>query len=121
MRGGDLGTEWIVDAAGCLPERLADLSVVRALLERVVADLELRPIAEPCWHKFSEGGAGVSGAYLLRESHLTVHTFPERGAAAINLYCCRARPEWPWRAQLGARLGAREVTVEKRRRGIDLP
>ena len=31
---------------------------------------------------------------LLSESHLSGHTFPETGFAAINLYCCRPREAW---------------------------
>jgi len=32
---------------------------------------------------------GVTGLLLLTESHLACDTFPERGFASFNLYCCR--------------------------------
>lgn len=38
-------------------------------------------------HKFGDGG-GVSGAAILSESHITVHTWPERGYAAFDAFMC---------------------------------
>jgi S-adenosylmethionine decarboxylase len=63
------------------------------------------------------GAGGVTALYLLSESHLAVHTFPETSAATLNAYCCRARTPAPWRALLGELLGARDVTVTEHQRG----
>lgn len=104
------GTEWLVDAAGCRADALADVEQLRALFGRIVAELQLRVVGEPHWHKFPAPG-GVTGLVLLSESHLTCHTYPEYGFATFNLYCCRARPAWPWAERLGELLGARQVTV----------
>jgi S-adenosylmethionine decarboxylase proenzyme len=38
-------------------------------------------------HAFSPIGATV--LYLLSESHISVHTFPERGYVAVDIYTCR--------------------------------
>jgi len=62
-------------------------------------------------------GAGLTGMYLLAESHLTCHTYPEHGVATFNLHCCRARPRWGWEAALRQALGATTVTVRELRRG----
>lgn len=110
------GTEWIVDASGCDPAALRDLGRVQALLERVLHELDLRTVGEPRWHAF-EGEGGVTGMYLLAESHLTVHTYPEWGLATFNLYCCRPRDPWPWEAELGGALGASSVSVRAVPRG----
>lgn len=123
----NVGTEHLVDARGCRPDVLRDLAALRALLERVIARLELRVVGEPSWHKFPapEGapaeerplGGGVTGLYLLTESHLSVHTYPEFGTATLNLYCCRPRAEFPWAAELAAALGATGVSVRVVTRG----
>lgn len=39
-------------------------------------------------HKFSSGGEGVTGIFLLSESHLSYHTYPERGYISIDVYTC---------------------------------
>src|SRR5262245_12823152 len=93
------GVEWVVDAFGCDPDRL------RGLCEEVLARLDLRPVGPPLWHAFP-GPGGVTGLYLLAESHLAVHTFPEHGLATLNLYCCRPRPPWPWADRLRDALAA---------------
>src|ERR1700712_2900429 len=38
-------------------------------------------------HTFSEGG-GVSGVAVLAESHISVHTWPEKGYAAFDVFMC---------------------------------
>jgi S-adenosylmethionine decarboxylase len=105
-----LGTEWVVDAAGCDRATLTDLSRMRAVFNRVIADLDLHVLGEIVWHRFSPLG-GVSGLALLSESHLACHTFPEFRAATFNLYCCRNRAAWPWEQVLMEMLGATSVTV----------
>lgn len=110
------GTEWIVDASGCDPAALRDLARVRALLERVLRELDLRTVGEPRWHAF-EGEGGVTGMYLLAESHLTAHTYPEWGLATFNLYCCRPRAPWAWEQAVRSELGAAWVSVRTVSRG----
>lgn len=100
----------MIDAAGCRAEALRDLENLRAVFQRVIAELDLQLVGDPAWRKFPPPG-GVTGLALLTESHLTCHTYPEYGVATFNLYCCRARPTWPWRERLSELLGAQEVHV----------
>lgn len=111
-----VGTEWLIDAENCDPERLRDLERIRGIFGRVVADLGLKTIGEPTWHKF-QGEGGVTGLVMLTESHLACHTYPEHGIATFNLYCCRTRPEWNWEENLKNILGAETVNIQKVVRG----
>ncbi|ABD80483.1 adenosylmethionine decarboxylase [Saccharophagus degradans] len=44
-------------------------------------------------HKFTQGG-GVTGVALLAESHISVHTWPERDYAAFDVFMCGdAKPQ----------------------------
>ena len=110
-----VGTEWLIEATGCEPERLRDESLLRSLFDRVVSDLGLKVI-DSVWHTFP-GEAGVTGLIALTESHLACHTYPEHGSATFNLYCCRTRPEWDWQTNLKESLGAANVAVAKIERG----
>jgi S-adenosylmethionine decarboxylase len=109
------GIEWLVDAHDCVPARLRDRAAVLGLLDRIVAAMELHVVSTAV-HVFP-GAGGVTALYLLAESHLTIHTFPETGAATLNAYCCRPRAAAPWRALFGELLGAREVTATEHARG----
>jgi S-adenosylmethionine decarboxylase len=106
----NVGTEWLVDAEGCSPELICRLETLRRLCDEVVRDLDLRVVGEPMWHQFPQPG-GVTGLYLLTESHLACHTFPERGIATFNLYCCRPRPAFDWDERLRLLLCATRVSV----------
>lgn len=110
------GSAWLVDAFGCDPERLRCTALLEDLFRRVVDDLGLHPLGPTRWHAFPDPG-GVTGFLLLSESHLSVHTFPERGFAAIDLYCCRPRPVWDFPRELATRLHASRVTVREVARG----
>lgn len=106
----EIGAEWLVDASGCSSDALTDPAILRALFDAVIADLDLHPVAEPQFHVFPAPG-GITGFVILAESHLACHTYPEHGVITINLYCCRPRPEWPWRARLRELLGATDVEI----------
>lgn len=115
------GEEWIVEALGCDPARLADPAALQALFAAIVHALSLHPVGQAQWHQFpapqatadGDGGVsgGVTGLLMLSESHLTIHTFPEHASACLNLFCCTPRPVWDWEVQLRARLGARQTRV----------
>jgi S-adenosylmethionine decarboxylase len=104
------GIEWIVEAHGCSPASLANLPLLRALFQRIITDLKLRPVGETQWHQFPQTG-GVTGLCLLAESHLTCHTFPEFGSICLNLFCCVPRTEWDFEGVLKQMLAADSVTV----------
>lgn len=106
----EIGSEWLVEAGGCDENALRDVAKLDALFSLVIGELGLSPLYAPSWHVFP-GPGGVTGFVMLTESHLSCHTYPEHGIAAINLYCCRPRPDWPWEERLAALLGAREVRV----------
>ncbi|MFN8062623.1 MAG: S-adenosylmethionine decarboxylase [Vicinamibacterales bacterium] len=106
------GVEWIVEASGCSPVALADRSALDRLFAGIVEAARLTPVAGPLWHAFPATG-GLSGLVVLAESHLTCHTFPEHGSLCLNVFCCRARPEWPLREILRLTVGAEHVRVRR--------
>jgi len=69
-------------------------------------------------HKFSP--QGVSGVAVLAESHISVHTWPEIGYGAFDVFMCGDAQ--PWRAVeiLRAAFNAREVRVSELLRGDGL-
>ena len=111
------GSEWIIDAAGCAPELLAGTGAMQTVCDVIIERAQLHVVGEPVWHQF-DGPGGVTGLYLLSESHLTCHTFPEFGLAAFNLYCCRRRQTCDWESLLQEHLHATRVSTREVVRGL---
>jgi S-adenosylmethionine decarboxylase len=111
-----VGTEWLIEAFDCEAKTLRDIAALQTVFSQIVADLGLKIVGEPLWHKFG-GEGGVTGLVMLTESHLACHTYPEYRTATFNLYCCRTRPEWNWKANLTKMLNAKQVEITKIKRG----
>jgi S-adenosylmethionine decarboxylase len=112
-----VGTEWIIDAEGCDAGLLRDVELLREILERVIAELDLKVVGEMMWHRFPFPH-GVTGVAMLSESHLACHTYPEYEIATFNLYCCRERPRWNWEEVLSETLKAKNVSVRMIERAV---
>ncbi|MFN9720952.1 MAG: S-adenosylmethionine decarboxylase family protein [Planctomycetota bacterium] len=110
------GTEWVVDARGCMAERLCCRERLQDFFNLVIRELSLKVVGDPHWHQFAAPG-GLTGLYLLTESHLAAHTFPEHCLMTLNLYCCRPRREFDWTAAMESYFGATDVRVIRIARG----
>jgi S-adenosylmethionine decarboxylase len=106
------GCEWVVEAHGCDEAALRDVSLLASLFESIIGDMGLHLVQEPAWHRFPQPG-GITGMALLSESHLACHTFPEYRSICLNLFCCRARPDWDFESALRQSLGAETVQVRR--------
>ena len=117
--------EWLVDISGVDAAALASAERVRALCDDVVASFRLTLLAPPLAHVFpgrAPEGGGVTALYLLSESHLAVHTWPERGGALLSLGTCRPGvPErFSWLEVVRAHLPGAAVAVQRVERSIAL-
>jgi S-adenosylmethionine decarboxylase len=68
-------------------------------------------------HKFSPNG-GVSGVAVLSESHISVHTWPEKGFAAFDVFMCGAAEPLKTIPVLEAAFKPTRVVVGEHRRGV---
>jgi spermidine synthase/S-adenosylmethionine decarboxylase len=73
----------------CEPSLLLRVSDLRALCLSACGDPGLTVVAE-AFHGFGTAAApaGATGAVVLAESHLAVHTWPELGSVTVDLYVC---------------------------------
>jgi S-adenosylmethionine decarboxylase proenzyme, Bacillus form len=69
-------------------------------------------------HKFSP--QGVSGVAVLAESHISVHTWPEIGYGAFDVFMCGDAEPWKAVEILRAAFSAEEVRVRELLRGDGL-
>ncbi len=80
-----LGIHLLLDIAGVPFERLDDPALIKRLLAATIARMGATLLGV---HVHRLAPQGVSGVAVIAESHLTIHTWPERGEAAIDLFTC---------------------------------
>jgi len=80
-----LGQQLIVELYGCDRTLLDDPS----RLEQILTESIRRSggtIIRPCFHQFSPHG--VTGVVVIAESHVSIHTWPEFGYCALDVFTC---------------------------------
>ena len=109
------GIEWFLEIFGCPEESLRSRETLASLFREIVAVMRLHPVGEPVWHQFPKT-RGITGFWILQESHLAIHSFPEFGSACLNVFCCSKRRPIKWGAAVSRVLGAKETRVREYRR-----
>lgn len=86
------GIHLLADLAGIAPHLLADANAIDRLLRAAALAAGAR-ILHGHFHAFGPG-MGITGVLLLAESHISIHTWPEHGFAAADIFMCgHARPQ----------------------------
>lgn len=115
MENNTLGHQLMVEYHGCAPELLNDVEHVRRSMVQAAKATGATVVGE-LFHHFSPHG--VSGVVVIAESHLAIHTWPEYGYAAVDLFTCGDSID-PYRgfAVLKGALDAERSDIEEIYRG----
>jgi S-adenosylmethionine decarboxylase proenzyme len=110
-----LGRHLVADFHGCRAD-LNDPQLVMEALERA-CEIAGATIVDRRGHHFSP--YGVTAVVVIAESHLAVHTWPEYGYAAVDLFTCGTTVD-TWKAfdYVKEAFGAARVEVTELERGI---
>lgn len=110
-----LGTHILVEFYGCSKVVLDDPFVIEKEMIKA-AELIDAIVVSSSSHTFSP--YGVSAVVIIAESHLTMHTWPEHGYAAVDLFfCTKAIEPWVAMAHLEKILEAKNSTSIELKRG----
>ena len=71
-------------------DKISFTSPIIELFDIIVEKLNLN-VVDKAVYQFTP--IGVTAVYVLAESHLSIHTFPEENAASMDLFTCGKRPE----------------------------
>jgi S-adenosylmethionine decarboxylase len=112
-----LGTHIVCELSGCDPAMLTDVDAVADMMVQAAREANATAI-ERAFHRFQP--QGVSGVVVIQESHLSIHTWPETGYAAMDFYTCGEHTN-PWAAcEYAAKaLVAKVMTTTEVKRGIE--
>jgi S-adenosylmethionine decarboxylase len=111
-----VGRHLIAELFNCDKQILTDVNKIREIFIQAVKEANMRVVAAH-FHRFKP--YGVSGMVIVAESHLSIHTWPEHGYAAIDIYVCGDEAD-PWKAYkiIVEELKAKQITALELKRGI---
>ncbi len=119
-----LGQHLILDGYGCNLKRLIDQSFIWHFLDTCPLEIKMTKVSIP--HVFemrtkAEDAWGYSGFVLLAESHIFIHTFPDRGSLNLDIFSCK-----PFDKKKAIEYAVSLFSIKKKRvkqfdRGIEFP
>lgn len=111
-----LGRHLIVEVFGVNPKLLDDEEKLKEILIQSALEAGGK-ICGVLFHKFEP--QGVTGLVLIAESHISIHTWPEHGYAAMDIFTCGSNVN-PWKAfhYSVQELKPRNVNVVEVKRGL---
>ena len=80
-----LGNHVLIEMRDCNPTLLNDLNYIRQAMLTAASDVGATVVGES-FHRFSP--QGVTGILAIAESHISIHTWPEYGYAAADIFTC---------------------------------
>jgi S-adenosylmethionine decarboxylase len=83
----------MVDGYNASYEKLASVEAITNFLDMLPSEIEMTKIMPPYVFKYDGGDKpedwGVSGFVIIAESHISIHTFPEKGYFSIDIFSCK--------------------------------
>lgn len=111
-----LGRHILVELHDCDREALNDIDLIREAMLKAAVDCGAVIMGES-FHRFSP--QGVSGVVVIAESHISIHTWPEYGYAAADVFTCgtSVNPEIAANVLI-EKLGSKNHTLTEIQRGV---
>jgi len=111
-----LGRHLLVELHDCNREALNDLDLIRDVMVKAAIDCGAVVLGNS-FHRFSP--QGVSGVVVIAESHISIHTWPEYGYAAVDVFTCgtSVNPEIAAEVLID-RLGSKNHSLTEVPRGV---
>ncbi|HUV31858.1 MAG TPA: adenosylmethionine decarboxylase [Acidobacteriota bacterium] len=111
-----LGRHLIVEYSECDRAVLDDEHLIEEYMNEAVRQSGATAVGS-VFHRYSP--QGVSGVVVIAESHISVHTWPEYGYAAVDFFTCGDSVD-PYKAHEYIRemLGSKHPAVSELKRGI---
>ncbi|MCS7140423.1 MAG: adenosylmethionine decarboxylase [Candidatus Nezhaarchaeota archaeon] len=90
----ELGRHIIIELYSCPPNLINDEAFIKNVMIEAVK-VANGNVCGAFFHKFNP--QGLTGVVIISESHISIHTWPEYGYAAVDVFTCGERMD-PWKA-----------------------
>jgi len=112
-----LGRHFILELMGCDFEILDNYNKINNILEEFCINLDLAKIGQ-LHHKFQP--QGVTIVIGITESHISIHTWPEFGYAALDIFTCNMEKDFETQIfDLINKMKCKEYNLKVLSRGIN--
>lgn len=114
----------MIDCYGCNKEKLSDMDLIFDTLNKFPDQIGMTKIMPPYVFKYQgtvPEDYGISGVVLIAESHITIHTFPEKMHAFIDIFSCKDFDTAPATAYMIDLFEASNYDVQLSSRGMEFP
>jgi S-adenosylmethionine decarboxylase len=118
------GPHLMLDGYGCDKARLQDLNLVYRILDELPTQIGMTKIMPPYVFKYSglrPEDWGLSGFVLIAESHISIHTFPEKNFVSVDIFSCKPFDSEFAAAKLKQAFGMEKVECTVLDRGTEFP
>jgi len=111
-----LGIHLLIEFWSCNRQKIDNLDYLEKIMTQA-AEVAGATVLKTAFQDFNP--QGVSGVVVIAESHLTIHTWPEHGYAAVDIFTCGSTVS-PWKAAgfLKQELEAEGIEIRDFQRGI---
>ncbi len=115
-----LGNHLLVELYSCDTDIINDKDRVEKILNKA-ADISGATVVKSVFHRFNPHG--VSGVIVIAESHFSIHTWPEFGYCALDIFTCGDKIDnYKALAYLKKEFKTKNISVVESKRGIlDMP
>ncbi len=118
------GQHLMMDGYGCDQSILMDLDRIYDFLSRYPGEINMTKIMPPYVFKYSglvPEDWGISGFVLIAESHISVHTFPEKLYLSLDIFSCKAFDTDAAIAHIKKIFDIKKVEIKLLDRGLEFP
>ncbi len=87
------GPHLMLEANGCNRDKLMNLNLLTDLLNKLPEKMQMTKVMDPHVFEFNDGTIpedwGLTGIVIIAESHLAIHTFPDKGFITVDIFSCK--------------------------------
>lgn len=114
------GKHLLVEVICRTPKNLTNVRFIKNFLQATINELHFNPLAPPKLFKFPPPGGGITGYCIINESHLAIHTWPEKNYFTFDVFSCRDFNEKKVEKLLNKFFDIQNVHREKLERGLSI-
>lgn len=118
------GEHLMMDGYGCDKDKLTDINFIYDFLSTYPSEIEMTKIMPPYVFRYSglkPEDWGVSGFVLIAESHISIHTFPEKRYLTLDIFSCKAFDREKAVEDVKRLFGVEKAEVRHLERGLEFP